>query len=173
MAPIRFTRREFVTAALVSPAASLLQTAESKYITDVPLGDPSGSTARRLGRLIGRGLSARLSTDLSKIVSTDALATDTFFVRTAAPQRLPERIERDRWAIEIGGVAESPPRVTAASLETLTPHTGRYLLECSGNSDPSAYGLLSTADWEGVPLLDFVDGVASSSAESGSRILVS
>src|SRR5215468_2447274 len=172
MAPIRFTRREFVTAALVSPAAALLQTADSKYIANVPLGDPSGSTAPRLERLIGRGLSARLSTDLSKIVSIDALATDTFFVRTEAPQKLPAKIEPDSWAIDVDSGAKSPPRITAATLDSLTPRSGRYLLECSGNSDPSAYGLLSTADWEGVLLLDLVARVMPSSVATTSRILV-
>ena len=167
------TRREFLNAAagLVPAATYFEQTPDLKHLGNIPLAPP-GVTRRPLERLVGSGLSARLSTDLSKIVSADALATDTFFVRTAAPQRLPERIERDRWAIEIGGVAESPPRVTAASLETLTPHTGRYLLECSGNSDPSTYGLLSTADWEGVLLLDLVDRVMPSSSTAASRILV-
>ena len=156
------------------PAAAYLpQTPDLKHLGNVPLGDPSGAAARRLERLIGRGLSARLSTDLSKITEADAVATDRFFVRTAAPQKLPDKVEPNAWTIDIGGLAESVPRVTAASLETLTRRSGRYLLECSGNSDPSSYGLLSTADWEGVPLLDLVDRVLPSSAPSTSRILVS
>src|SRR5262245_12975861 len=135
------TRREFLSAALLVRASVLGQSGDVRRLGDVPLADPSGFTAQRLERLIGRGLSARLSTDLSKITTADATATDKFFVRTAAPETLPEKVDPNAWAIDIGGLAESPPRVTAASLDSLTPHTGRYLLECSGNSDPSAYGL--------------------------------
>src|SRR5262245_34514952 len=157
------TRREFLSTSLLVPASLLAQAGEARRLGDVPLGDPAGFAAGRLERLIGRGLSARLSTDLSKINSPDPIATDRFFVRTAAPQKLPETIDPNAWTIEIAGLAESPPRVTAASLDKFTPHNGRYLLECSGNSDPSTYGLLSTADWEGVGLLDVVDRVMPSS----------
>jgi DMSO/TMAO reductase YedYZ molybdopterin-dependent catalytic subunit len=168
------TRREFLSAALLVPASVLGQSGDVRRLGDVPLADPA-FMAGRLERLTGRGLSARLSTDLSKITTaTAAVATDRFFVRTAAPQKLPETIQANAWTIDIGGAAESPPQVTAATLETLTPHNGRYLLECSGNSDPSSYGLLSTADWEGVLLLDLVDRVLpkSGAAASASRILV-
>src|SRR5262245_61463819 len=161
------TRREFLAATLVAPATFASQTSDVRYIGDVALRGPAGG-ARTLERLIGRSLSARLSTDLSKITATDAISTDRFFVRTAEPQKLPEKIDPNAWAIEIGGLAESMPRATAASLATLTPRTGRYLLECSGNSDPSSYGLLSTADWEGVLLLDLVDRVTSSLPSSSS-----
>jgi DMSO/TMAO reductase YedYZ molybdopterin-dependent catalytic subunit len=167
------TRREFLSTAALIPASFLVQSSDLKRLGEVPLGDPAAFAVGRLERVIGRGLSARLSTDLSKITTiTDPIPTDRFFLRTAAPQKLPETIQPNAWTIDIGGVAESPPRVTAATLETLTPHNGRYLLECSGNSDPSTYGLLSTADWEGVLLLDLVDRVLPSSRASTSRILV-
>src|SRR5215510_7747293 len=132
------TRRDFLSTALFAPASLLAQGAATRHLGNIALGDAAGFTAGRLNRLIGTGLSARLSTDLSKVTAADAIATDKFFVRTAAPQKLPAKIAPDSWAIDIGGVAESLPRVTAASLETLRPRTGRYLLECLGNSDPSA-----------------------------------
>ena len=34
---------------------------------------------------------------------------------------------------------------------------GAHLLECSGNNNPANFGLMSVAEWDGVPLLDVVD----------------
>jgi DMSO/TMAO reductase YedYZ molybdopterin-dependent catalytic subunit len=45
------------------------------------------------------------------------------------------------------------------------------LLECSGNADQTNYGLMSAADWEGIPLAAVLDRVRRSSAAA--RILVS
>ena len=33
---------------------------------------------------------------------------------------------------------------------------GPHLIECSGNADPNNFGLLSVADWDGVPLADLI-----------------
>ena len=38
--------------------------------------------------------------------------------------------------------------------------SGRYLVECSGNVDQSNYGLMSAADWDGVPLTTVLDRIA-------------
>ena len=47
----------------------------------------------------------------------------------------------------------------------------RVLLECSGNADQTNYGLLSAADWEGIPLTAMLDRVKA--ASGASRVLVS
>jgi len=47
----------------------------------------------------------------------------------------------------------------------------RVLIECSGNADQSNYGLMSTADWEGIPLAKVLDRVKP--VAGASRILVS
>jgi DMSO/TMAO reductase YedYZ molybdopterin-dependent catalytic subunit len=49
--------------------------------------------------------------------------------------------------------------------------SGRYLLECSGNVDQTNYGLMSTADWEGVPLAAVLDRLRP--ASGASRVLIS
>jgi len=49
--------------------------------------------------------------------------------------------------------------------------SSRVLLECSGNADPLNYGLLSAADWEGIPLQPLLDRVQPST--SSYRVLVS
>ena len=33
---------------------------------------------------------------------------------------------------------------------------GAHLLECSGNNNPANFGLMSVAEWDGVPLTDVV-----------------
>jgi DMSO/TMAO reductase YedYZ molybdopterin-dependent catalytic subunit len=56
-------------------------------------------------------------------------------------------------------------------LEPLATQSGRYLMECSGNSDPSNFGLMSTADWDGVPLAAILDRAKPSVASY--RVLIS
>ena len=154
----------------------------------MPLGAPGGARIPPFGRLLGAGLDARQFTDLSLVAESaipnqstipnqsairipqSALVTpaDRFFIRTAAPTALPRPIA-GRFA-SAGWCARrstSPP----ASLESVGSASGRYLIECSGNSDQSNYGLMSTADWEGVPLGAVLDRVRPSSASY--RVLVS
>ena len=138
----------------------------------MPLGNPNGLPATPVNRLLGSGLSARLFTDLSTLApgaaDVNATPVDRFFVRTACPASLPEPAS---WTIEIAGLVESPSRVSVASLQSFASASGRFLLECSGNTDPANYGLLSTAEWEGVPLHDLLGRLAPSS--SVWRVLVS
>jgi DMSO/TMAO reductase YedYZ molybdopterin-dependent catalytic subunit len=122
-------------------------------------------------RLLGSGLSARLFTDLASLSpdrpETLVTANDRFFVRTAAPASLPDA---SAWTIDVGGLVQRPAALALASFEAQVSRGGRFLLECSGNSDPSNYGLLSAADWDGIPLLPLLDRVRPSA--SGTRILV-
>jgi DMSO/TMAO reductase YedYZ molybdopterin-dependent catalytic subunit len=83
--------------------------------------------------------------------------TEKFFVRTAAPASLPTPIDAGGWAIDVGGLVESPSRITLASLEASGGRSGTLLMECSGNTDPANYGMLSSCDWEGVPIAALLD----------------
>jgi DMSO/TMAO reductase YedYZ molybdopterin-dependent catalytic subunit len=83
--------------------------------------------------------------------------TEKFFVRTAAPASLPTPIDAGGWAIDVGGLVESRSRITLASLEASGGRSGTLLMECSGNTDPANYGMLSSCDWEGVPIAAFLD----------------
>src|SRR6185503_8958749 len=65
----------------------------------------------------------------------------------------------------------SPLDLNLAALEPLARAIGPHLLECSGNSDQSNYGLISTADWEGAPLAAVLDRIRPSAASW--RVLVS
>jgi len=154
------------------------------------LGTPGGAAAPPFGRLLGSGLDARLFTDLTLLggsagnpqssvrtppsaiggSSSASLVTpnDRFFVRTACPSPLPPAAA---WSIGIGGLVEEPREVRLSDLEPHIAPGGRYLIECSGNADQSNYGLMSTADWDGVPLATALDRVRPSA--SAYRVLVS
>jgi DMSO/TMAO reductase YedYZ molybdopterin-dependent catalytic subunit len=108
-----------------------------------------------------------LFTDLSAVRNPQsAIRNEEFFVRTAAPSTLPPA-----WSLTVAGLVQAQASLTLRDLEPLISTSGRYLLECSGNSDPSNFGLISTADWEGVPLAALLDRVKPSSGAS--RVMVS
>ena len=135
----------------------------------MPLGNPGGLPAPPFGRLLGAGLDARLFTDLSQLRNPQsATRTEEFFVRTAFPSTL---TRTDPWSVRIGGLVRTPMDLNLRDLDPLVAPGGRYLMECSGNSDPSNFGLLSTADWDGVPLAAVLDRARPSAASY--RVLVS
>ena len=158
-------RRDFLSATLLLPTLAR-QTSESRLIGDVPLVAPVVS-APPFGRLLGDGLDARLFTDLSAVRnSQSAIRNEEFFVRTAAPKALPAA-----WSLTVSGLVQAPASLALRDLEPLVSTSGRFLMECSGNSDPSNFGLISTADWEGVPLAALLDRIKPSSGAS--RVMVS
>ncbi len=91
-----------------------------------------------------------------------------FFVRTAAPSNLPPP---DNWALQIGGRVVAPDTVRLRDMASHLTPARRVLIECSGNADQTSYGLMSTADWEGIPLETILDRVKP--AAGASRVLVS
>jgi DMSO/TMAO reductase YedYZ molybdopterin-dependent catalytic subunit len=163
------TRREFLAGALVAPAA-LLQSG-ARFLSNVPLGLSGGGRTPPFGQRLGLGLDARLFADLSTLDpdKPDTLITpaDRFFVRTAAPPSL----RADAWSLRVDGLVAAPIELDLRALQSMSTRGGRYLLECSGNVDQSNYGLLSTADWDGVPLARVLDRVRPASPVH--RLLVS
>jgi DMSO/TMAO reductase YedYZ molybdopterin-dependent catalytic subunit len=165
------SRREFLSAAILSAAAARLrlQPPRGELLGLVPFLT-RGPAPAPLERLLGDGLDARLFADLST-VSPAALVTpaDRFFIRTAAARTLPSA---SAWTIALGGLVREPATLDLPSLERLPRAGGRYLVECSGNGDPANYGLMSVADWDGVPLAAVLDRLQPSSSSSH-RVLVS
>jgi DMSO/TMAO reductase YedYZ molybdopterin-dependent catalytic subunit len=165
---VSVTRRDFLSAALLVPAAFTFQR-DARFVGTVPLGNPGGGPSAPFGRLLGDGLDARQFTDLSQLSSaTLKTPVEQFFVRTATPSNLPPV---DPWALRVGGRVAAPVDVGLRNLEAHTSPAQRVLIECSGNADQTNYGLMSAADWEGVPLEAVLDRVRPSGGAS--RILVS
>ena len=98
----------------------------------------------------GRGLDARLITDLSSL-DPDHLVTSNqlVFVRTEAPRTR-------SGTIRLGGRGTGKSAESIADLAQRARSMGPHLLECAGNNNPANFGLLSVCEWDGVPLTDLV-----------------
>ena len=116
-----------------------------------PLGDFLGHVpflgtgpAPPLGELVGGpGLDARRFTDLSDLAPDRLLTpTERVFIRTTAPPRAPG--EDNRTPVPL-------PQLTRGARPM-----GAHLIECAGNTDPRNYGLMSVAEWDGVPLAEAI-----------------
>jgi len=121
-------------------------------------------SARQASR---HGPDARLATDLSTLTS-ESLTTsnEQFYVRTARPAAIGDpRPGRS--------LARSHQAAARLGLGTLLPRAeimGTYLLECSGNTDPNNFGLMSAASWRGIPMSAVFDRVEpAAAAEPGAR----
>jgi DMSO/TMAO reductase YedYZ molybdopterin-dependent catalytic subunit len=107
---------------------------------------------------LGAGLDGRLFTDLSAL-NPGALLTpnEYFYVRTRYPDRLDPAAP---WSIRIGGMIDSAHELPLDWFLEREVLLGTHLLECSGNSQGGHFGLLSTAQWHGVPLSDVLSILA-------------
>ena len=128
-----------------------------------PLGDLVGTvpflgeraTGTPLGTLVGgAGLEARLFTDLSQL-QPDTLVTPAaqVFVRTAGPAKVPTGTLQG-WHVTLRGPNRALSYIPIANLLKAAKPMGTHLIECAGNSDPQNFGLMSVAEWDGLPLGD-------------------
>jgi len=128
---------------------------------------PSQAGRPQLDTITGAGLDGRLFTDLESL-RPDALITPTerFFVRTAASSPRQSSI-----ALEITGLVSRPEILSVDRLQAMSGPAGTHLLECSGNIDTAAFGLISAATWDGVPLAALFERAGA--ARSAPFVLVS
>jgi DMSO/TMAO reductase YedYZ molybdopterin-dependent catalytic subunit len=132
----------------------------------VPLGRFDGRPAPPLGQLLGAGLDARLFTDVSGLTpETLVTPTDQFFVRTAASTA---HAARGSSRIRVNG--PRPFDLTPADLAARSTPAGTHVMECSGNSDPANFGLISAARWSGVPISTLLEQAGAASARSLVRV---
>ncbi len=103
----------------------------------------------------GPGLDARLVTDLS-VLQPGRLITPTHlaYVRTECPPQVASRT--GTWAIRTAGPAVAAGALSIDDLRRAARPMGPHLFECAGNNNPANFGLLSVAEWEGVPLAHVV-----------------
>ena len=149
--------------AFLGRTGTLVQQLAAQGCETTPLGELLGTVPLHgdrprptpFGTLVGGpGLDARQFTDLSRL-QRDRLITpsDEVFIRTAAPAALPAA--SPSWTIRVEGFRSTTP-VTLGELVERAQPMGAHLIECSGNTDPDNFGLMSVAEWDGVPLVDVV-----------------
>ena len=103
----------------------------------------------------GRGLDARLITDLSllepgRLITPNPLA----YIRTECPPDV--AADRRPWTITTSGLVERSDVLTLDALAREARPMGAHLFECAGNNNPANFGLMSVAEWDGVPLTTIV-----------------
>ncbi len=102
------------------------------------------------GKLIGEGLAARQALDLSRLDNkTLVTPTDQFFIRTGFPSRLQTTTN---WKLRVRGLIDGPAELALEGLLPEEQSMGTHLVECAGNSRIGGFGLMSTAEWSGIPI---------------------
>ncbi len=146
-----------------------------------PLGELVGHVsflgsgpAPPLGELVGgRGLDARMFTDLSNL-APDRLITPTerVFIRTTAPTRVRggPGARGPGSSVTLRGLIDRPTTIPIADLARDARPMGAHLIECAGNTDPRNYGLMSVAEWEGVPLAALIDRLEAAPRATAVRV---
>jgi DMSO/TMAO reductase YedYZ molybdopterin-dependent catalytic subunit len=166
--PVKPDRREFLRASLLGSGALLLgcdklgvfarpqDERENPFRGGKQLGilEFTGESQAPLDTIIGAGLDARQFSDLSRL-SPEQLITpnEKFYVRTCASELLDAG---KPWTIKVGGLVQEPLNLTLEDLEKTAKPMGMHLMECSGNTPATRFGLLSVGDWTGVPISDLL-----------------
>ena len=131
----------------------------------VPFADEGRNFVGVLG---GEGRDGRRAHDLTRLTSKRLVTpTEEFFIRTRHPAALGSP---DGWTISVEGLVDEPRTLHVEQLEAMRVPLGVHLCECAGSTRNSGFGLMSAADWEGVPLTGLLSQLA---AAPGSRVLVS
>jgi DMSO/TMAO reductase YedYZ molybdopterin-dependent catalytic subunit len=98
----------------------------------------------------GAELEGRLYADLANL-NTESLVTPTsrFYVRTRASSLLPDV---ESWNIRMDGMRKAVTLLPLPKLKTESRPMGIYLMECAGNQRVAHFGMISVANWSGVPI---------------------
>jgi DMSO/TMAO reductase YedYZ molybdopterin-dependent catalytic subunit len=127
-------------------------------------------------RPLGSELDGRQFTDLAALTPDEhAVPTEKFYIRTLASKLLDLS---KPWSIQLpapAGLSSSPAASAAAltipELIRMSEPQGLHLMECAGNTREGHFGLLSVADWTGVPLAKLAARIQPK--EKNGRVLIS
>jgi DMSO/TMAO reductase YedYZ molybdopterin-dependent catalytic subunit len=119
--------------------------------------------------LLGAELDGRLYTDLSTLNPKNAVTpTEKFYVRTGASELLDSQ---KAWRVHMGGIAAKPSELKIEDLKKMAKPMGLHLMECAGNARSAHFGLMSVADWTGVPVTELFEGAKGKT--EATRVLIS
>jgi len=170
------TRRAFLESGLGLTGALLFGCHDEALSSSLPAEDAGTACAEQLAgasplgtvpfinegeapleTTLGVGLDGRLLTDLSALTATSLITpNEHFYVRTRFPDQLDPNVP---WRIRINGLVDAESELGLDQILARERFFGTHLLECSGNSKNGHFGLLSAAEWHGVPLLELLDAI--------------
>lgn len=165
------TRKEFLRAGMISFGALLTGFSEfawperaqtrtsDAFIGGKQLGliDFIHEGPMQMDSVLGSELDGRLYTDLSTLTSPDLFTpTKKYYVRTRASTLLPDS---KPWQVEVDGLVDTTSSLTIESLQSTAKPMGLHLMECAGNTRMARFGMLSVADWAGVPVSEIVEKI--------------
>ncbi|HYB95260.1 MAG TPA: molybdopterin-dependent oxidoreductase [Vicinamibacterales bacterium] len=184
---MRASRRQVLSTLAAASAATLIDPGDvlARMAADVPCA-AGGAAGELLGTLPlfrdrsqpqefgvkygGPGLDARLVTDLSKLEANNLITPNELaYIRTEMPAAA--RDHKGPWTLQASGLLAAPATLKLDDLMPLSRKMGPHLFECSGNANPSNFGLMSVAEWEGIPLTEVVSRLKPASDATG--VLVS
>jgi DMSO/TMAO reductase YedYZ molybdopterin-dependent catalytic subunit len=118
---------------------------------------------------LGDELDGRMYTDLSKLsLQTAVTPTESFYIRTRASELLDTKRP---WAVRLDGLVAKPFELSGEELKKTAKPMGVHLMECAGNARSVHFGLMSAAEWAGVPLAEVLESAKPKSQST--RVLVS
>src|SRR5580704_13049548 len=167
----RMTRREMLSSSLLAGGALLLgadslaaclrdgdtrrtflQAAEGPFAGGTQIGAVEfvGEPKPIMDAPFNSELDGREYTDFSGLTSSNAITpTDKFYIRTRASKLLDLS---KPWTIQVGPASDAAGGLAAQEIVRSTEPMGVHLMECSGNAPSAHFGMLSTADWSGMPI---------------------
>ncbi len=177
------TRRQVLGAFAAAGAATLVEPGEvlARLAADVPCvgSAPAGELIGTLPlfrnkpqvqpfgvKISGQGLDARLITDLSILEPNNLITPNELaYIRTEIPAAAANH--QGPWTLDASGLLAQPTALKLDDLTKLSKKMGPHLFECSGNGNPSNFGLMSVAEWEGIPLTEVVSRLKPSKEATG------
>jgi DMSO/TMAO reductase YedYZ molybdopterin-dependent catalytic subunit len=177
------TRRQMLGTLAAAGAATLVEPGEvlARLAAEVPCvgGAPAGELLGTLPlfrnrpqpqpfgvKISGQGLDARLITDLSILEPGNLITPNELaYIRTEIPAAA--KNHQGPWTLDASGLLAQPASLKLDELTPLSKQMGPHLFECSGNGNPSNFGLMSVAEWEGIPLAEVVARLKPSKEATG------
>ncbi len=177
------TRRQMLGTLAAAGAATLVEPGEvlARLAADVPcVGTaPAGELLGTLPlfrnrpqpqpfgvKISGQGLDARLINDLSILEPGNLITPNELaYIRTEIPAAA--KNHQGPWTMDASGLLAQPASLKLDELTPLSKKMGPHLFECSGNGNPSNFGLMSVAEWEGMPLTEVVARLKPSKDATG------
>ena len=118
---------------------------------------------------LGEGLDGRMYTDLSRLTPEAPItANESFYIRTRASTLLHEQ---EKLTVQLNGLGTKAVEIGVVELKKMAQPMGVHLMECAGNARSVHFGLMSAAEWSGVPLVDLLENAKMK--PQSTRILVS